>query len=89
MISEYFNFESHKQTNDFYGLLASYLHRPCILQPSMVTSKSNTSIDNIFTNDVFCDILTKKHFKAEKRIKIDFKHFLTTLNYSLIITLTF
>ena len=101
MISGDFNFdlikyESHKQTNDFYDLLASYSYRPCILQPSRVTSKSNTLIDNIFTNDlscfldcgnlthkisdhftqfVFCDILTKKHFKAEKKFKRDFKHF--------------
>ena len=29
-------------------------NRPCILQPSRVTYKSKTLIDNIFTNDLSC-----------------------------------
>ena len=47
-------YESHKQTNEFYDLISSYSYRPLILQPSRVTYKSNTLIDNIFVNDLGC-----------------------------------
>ena len=47
-------YESHKQTNEFYDLMSSYSYRPLILQPSRVTYKSNTLIDNIFVNDLGC-----------------------------------
>ena len=48
-------YESHKQTNDFYDLISSYSYRPLILQPTRVTYKSNTLIDNIFVNDLGCN----------------------------------
>ena len=48
-------YESHKQTNDFYDLISSYSYRPYILQPSRITYKSNTLIDNIFANDLACN----------------------------------
>ena len=48
-------YESHKQTNDFYDLVSSYSYRPFILQPSRITYKSNTLIDNIFANDLACN----------------------------------
>ena len=59
IISGDFNFdlikyESHNPTQEFYDLFSSYSYRPCILQPSRVTYKSKTLIDNIFTNDLSC-----------------------------------
>ena len=47
-------YESHKNTSDFYDMLSSYSYKPCILQPSRVTSHSNTLIDNIFVNQSNC-----------------------------------
>ena len=41
-------------TGDFYNLLCSYGFRPLILQPTRVTSKTATLIDNIFINDMSC-----------------------------------
>ena len=60
MISGDFNFDLikydvHKPTNEFYDIFSSYSYRPCILQPSRVTYKSNTLIDNIFVNDLSCN----------------------------------
>ena len=59
VISGDFNFdllkyETHKNTNEFYDLISSYSYRPLILQPSRITYKSNTLIDNIFLNDLCC-----------------------------------
>ena len=48
-------YESHKQTSDFFDLISSYSYRPLILQPSRITYKSNTLIDNIFVNDLSCN----------------------------------
>ena len=61
LISGDFNFDlikydTHRPTNEFYDLLSSYSYRPSILQPSRVTSRSNTLIDNIFTNDLSCQL---------------------------------
>ena len=47
-------YDSHKKTSEFYDLISSYSYRPCILQPSRVTYKSRTLIDNIFINDLSC-----------------------------------
>ncbi len=38
----------------FYDELSSHSFRPLILQPTRVTSRSFTLIDNIFTNDLTC-----------------------------------
>ena len=39
---------------DFYDLLSSHSFRPLILQPTRITLKSKTLIDNIFINDLTC-----------------------------------
>ena len=54
-----FNFDmikynTHKPTSDFYDLLSSFSYKPLILDPSRITYKSNTLIDNIFVNDIGC-----------------------------------
>ena len=41
-------------TCEFYDFLTSYSFRPLILQPTRVTSKTATLIDNIFINDISC-----------------------------------
>ena len=47
-------YSSETNTGDFYDLLCSNSFRPLILQPTRVTSKSATLIDNIFINDMTC-----------------------------------
>ena len=44
--------DNHEATENFYELLSSHTYQPLILQPSRVTSKSATLIDNIFVNDL-------------------------------------
>jgi hypothetical protein len=48
---------SERNTGDFYDLLCSHSFRPLILQPTRVTSKTATLIDNIFINDISCHSL--------------------------------
>ena len=43
-----------KTIDDFYDELSSHSFRPLILQPTRVTSKTLSIIDNIFTNDITC-----------------------------------
>ena len=45
---------SHNDTENFYDLISSNGFRPLILQPSRVTSKTATLIDNIFCNNLDC-----------------------------------
>ena len=47
-------YASETNTGDFYDLLCSHSFRPLILQPTRVTSKTATLIDNIFINDISC-----------------------------------
>ena len=47
-------YASDSNTGNFYDLLCSHSFRPLILQPSRVTSKTATLIDNIFINDISC-----------------------------------
>ena len=47
-------YTSEAKTGDFYDLLCSHSFRPLILQPTRVTSRTSTLIDNIFINDVSC-----------------------------------
>ena len=47
-------YSSETNTGDFYDLLCSNSFRPLILQPTRVTSKLATFIDNIFINDMTC-----------------------------------
>ena len=44
--------DDHDDINYFYNMLTSHSFRPLVLQPTRVTSKSSTLIDNIFTNDM-------------------------------------
>ena len=44
------NYNEHNQTNEFLDSLASNSSIPLILQPTRITSHSNTLIDNIFSN---------------------------------------
>ena len=47
-------YATESNTGEFYDLLCSYSFRPLILQPTRVTSKTATLIDNIFINDISC-----------------------------------
>ena len=44
------NYNEHNETNEFLDSLASNSFIPLILQPTRITSHSNTLIDNIFSN---------------------------------------
>ena len=52
------NYNEHNQTNEFLDSLASNSFIPLILQPTRITSHSNTLIDNIFSNVFDPDILS-------------------------------
>ena len=44
------NCESHSESNDFLLMLNSFFLLPSILQPTRITDRSATLIDNIFAN---------------------------------------
>ena len=50
------NYNEHNQTNEFLDSVASNSFIPLILQPTRITSHSNTLIDNIFSNVIEPDI---------------------------------
>ena len=52
------NYNEHNQTNEFLDSLASNSSIPLILQPTRITSHSNTLIDNIFSNVIDADIIS-------------------------------
>ena len=52
------NYNEHNQTNEFLDSLASNSFIPLILQPTRITSHSNTLIDNIFSNIIDPDIIS-------------------------------
>ena len=52
------NYNEHNQTNEFLESLASNSFIPLILQPTRITSHSNTLIDNIFFNVIDPDIIS-------------------------------
>ena len=52
------NYNEHNQTNEFFDSLASNSFIPFILQPTRITSHSNTLIDNIFSNVIDPDIIS-------------------------------
>ena len=52
------NYTEHNQTNEFLDSLASNSFIPLILQPTRITSHSNTLIDNIFSNVIEPDIIS-------------------------------
>ena len=51
---DHIKYASETNTGKFYDLLCLHNFRPLILQPSRVTSKTATLIDNIFINDISC-----------------------------------
>ena len=50
------NYNEHDQTNEFLYSLASNSFMPLTLQPTRITSHSNTLINNIFLNVIDSDI---------------------------------
>ena len=52
------NYNEHNQTNEILDSLASNSFIPLILQPTRITSHSNTLIDNIFSNVIEPDIIS-------------------------------
>ena len=52
------NYNKHNQTNKFLDSLASNSFIPLILQPTRITSHSNTLMDNIFSNVIYPDIIS-------------------------------
>lgn len=44
------NYESHTETNEFFNTMNSYFLLPYILQPTRITDRSTTLIDNIYAN---------------------------------------
>ena len=52
------NYNEHNQTNEFLDSLASNSFIPLILQPTRITSHSDTLIDNIFSNVIDPDIIS-------------------------------
>ena len=52
------NYNEHNQTNEFLDSFASNSFIPLILQPTRITSHSNTLIGNIFSNVIDPDIIS-------------------------------
>ena len=52
------NYNEHNQTNKFIDYCPSNSFVPLILQPTRITSHSNTLIDNIFSNVIDPDIIS-------------------------------
>ena len=52
------NYNEQNQTNEFLDSLASNSFIPFTLQPTRITSHSNTLIDNIFSNVLDPDIIS-------------------------------
>ena len=48
------NYGNNSHVDSFYDDVSSFSFRPLILQPTRVTSRSLTLIDNIFINDIAC-----------------------------------
>ena len=54
------SYNKHNQTNEFLDSVASNSFIPLILQPTRITSHSNTLIDNIFSHVIDPDIISGK-----------------------------
>ena len=52
------NYNEHNQTNEYLDSLASKSFIPLILQPTSITSHSNTLIDNIFSDVIDPDMIS-------------------------------
>ena len=53
------NYNEHQPTNEFLDSLASNSIIPYILQPTRLTSHSKTLIDNIFSNVLSCETISR------------------------------
>ena len=53
------NYNNHQPTNDFLDLLASNSFIPYILHPTRITSHSKTLIDNVFSNFISPEIISR------------------------------
>ena len=51
------NYNEHNKTSEFFNSLAFNLFIPLILQPTRITSYSNTLIDSIYSNVIDSDII--------------------------------
>ena len=51
------SYNEHIETNEFLESLASNSFIPLVLQPTRITSHSNTLVDNIFSNVIDSDII--------------------------------
>ena len=89
------NYDSHTPTNYFITFLSANNVLPCIHHPSRVSDKSESVIDNIFTNaigsltfgniltqisDHFSQILVMKNSKIVYNKTVSFKHDFSKLN---------
>ena len=54
----FLNYNEHNQTNEFLDSLATNSFIPLILEPTRITSHSNTLIDNIVSNVIDPDIIS-------------------------------
>ena len=52
------NYNEHNQTNELLECLASKSFISLILQPTRITSRSNTLIDNIFSNVIDTNVIS-------------------------------
>ena len=52
------NYNVHSPTNEFLDSFASNSFLPYILEPTRITSRSKTLIDNIFTSIIFPDSIS-------------------------------
>ena len=52
------NYNEHNQTNEFLDSFASNSLTPLILQPTRITSRSTTLINNIFSNVIDPDVIS-------------------------------
>ena len=48
------DYSKHTAINEYYDKISAVGFRPLILQPTRISSKSSTLIDNIFINDLTC-----------------------------------
>ena len=59
------NYNEYNKTNEFLDSLASNSIIPLILQPTRITSYSNTLIDDIFSNVIDLDIIPNSYHLAQ------------------------
>ena len=52
------NYNEHQPRNNFLDPLASNSFTPYILDPTRITSQSKSLVDNIFSNDIFQEIIS-------------------------------